>query len=314
MRTRRVIRVIVLIALVAFIALVALTIDWRAASSLILHASPTLIGAVIIAGIMSAALKGVRWALFLRDAGFPSLRQAIAATLLGAAMNAVVVANAGDVSRVVFIARRGSLPTHSVVAALALDKLCDVVTFALMVVAWSVSFPLPNVGESSGRARYIAVAILAIVVSATFARAAARGDSPWVRRIRSWIGSFANSLRTLATTRNLSAGLALSVLSWIAQIATFAFAAKATGIDVPLAASIAGLIAVSLIVPLRTTPGNVGVFQLFYALAVERFGVPRADAVAIAILIQALQIAPITLVGAVIAPFFIGRKADSRPI
>ena len=56
---------------------------------------------------------------------------------------------------------------------------------------------------------------------------------------------------------------------------------------------------------LRATPGNVGVFQLAYALAAGYFGVPNDTALAVALLIQTLQIVPTTGLGVALAPEFV---------
>ena len=57
---------------------------------------------------------------------------------------------------------------------------------------------------------------------------------------------------------------------------------------------------VSLIV--RATPGNVGFFQFAYALMTKPFGVPEESAIAISLLIQTIQIIPVTILGILLAP------------
>ena len=70
----------------------------------------------------------------------------------------------------------------------------------------------------------------------------------------------------------------------------------------------AALLAVNAGLLVRATPGNVGVFQLAYALAATQFGVPRDTAIGVALLIQTLQILPTTLLGVVLAPEFVFRR------
>jgi len=73
---------------------------------------------------------------------------------------------------------------------------------------------------------------------------------------------------------------------------------------------------VNLGLVLRATPGNVGFFQLAYALTVAQFGVARDPAIAISLLIQTLQVVPITIVGVALAPEFLfkkRRKSDDVP-
>ena len=59
---------------------------------------------------------------------------------------------------------------------------------------------------------------------------------------------------------------------------------------------------------IRATPGNVGFFQFVYAFMAEQFGVSQNDAIAVSLLIQTLQILPLTILGIVLAPEFIFRR------
>ena len=58
----------------------------------------------------------------------------------------------------------------------------------------------------------------------------------------------------------------------------------------------------------RATPGNVGVFQAAYALTATSFGMDRDQAIAVAFLIQAQQIIPVTLLGVALAPEFVFKR------
>ncbi|HJQ27673.1 MAG TPA: hypothetical protein VKA60_27565, partial [Blastocatellia bacterium] len=75
-----------------------------------------------------------------------------------------------------------------------------------------------------------------------------------------------------------------------------------------LAGSLACLLGINVGLIIRATPGNVGFFQFVYALMAEQFGVRPADAIAVSLLIQTLQILPLTLLGVALAPEFIFRR------
>jgi uncharacterized membrane protein YbhN (UPF0104 family) len=62
----------------------------------------------------------------------------------------------------------------------------------------------------------------------------------------------------------------------------------------------------------RATPGNVGLFQMMYAVTAGAFGVDKDTAIAIAFLIQTQQIIPVTLLGVAMAPEFLFSK--KRPL
>ena len=72
------------------------------------------------------------------------------------------------------------------------------------------------------------------------------------------------------------------------------------------------MLAVNLGLLIRATPGNVGFFQFVYALTAEQFGVPRNDAIAVSLLIQTLQIIPLTLMGVMLAPEFIFKSRAKK--
>src|SRR6185295_20157871 len=76
--------------------------------------------------------------------------------------------------------------------------------------------------------------------------------------------------------------------------------------------TIAALLAVNLGFALRATPGNVGVFQAAYAAAAVAFGLDKNTAIAVAFLIQAQQILPVTALGVALAPEFIFKQQKRR--
>lgn len=61
------------------------------------------------------------------------------------------------------------------------------------------------------------------------------------------------------------------------------------------------LLVVNLSFVVRLTPGNVGVFQLLYALAATSTGLDKDSAVAVAFLISLIQYIPITIIGLLLA-------------
>ena len=120
--------------------------------------------------------------------------------------------------------------------------------------------------------------------------------------------SFAGALRSVTTPGVFAGVMILSLVSWMMQVATYGMAARATGLRLPLAGDVATLLAANLGFLVRATPGNVGLFQLSYAVAAEPFGAPRDTAIAAALVLQTLQIVPVTLVGAALAPQFLLRR------
>ena len=78
--------------------------------------------------------------------------------------------------------------------------------------------------------------------------------------------------------------------------------------SIPHAGSLACLLGINVGLIVRATPGNVGFFQFVYALTAGEFGVAQNDAIAVSLLIQTIQILPLTLLGIALAPEFIFRR------
>ena len=60
-----------------------------------------------------------------------------------------------------------------------------------------------------------------------------------------------------------------------------------------------------------SAPGNVGVFQIIYAVTVSRFGIAEGPAVAAALLIQTIQVLPTLLIGTLMTHGLMTRDVSS---
>ena len=321
-KVARGLRWLVTAVIVAFLIVFARTIDWTAAWTSIRNASMPLLVAAVVINFLSMAVKGVRWWLFLKPAGSPSLPLALRATIAGAGLNNVLVANGGDAARVVFVSRATGIPSSTVLATLALERLFDPVGFVVLLVYGVLAFELPDALEKwrvPAELLLIGITVLLIwfLYSARKASPAQVADEsskplPIWGRVRRYLSGFASSTRTLSTGPRFLGALFFSMLSWAGQLVTFVLAAEAAHVPMPYAASLAALLAVNLGLLIRATPGNVGFFQFVYALTAEQFGVPRNDAIAVSLLIQTLQIIPLTLLGVALAPEFIFKSRAKK--
>lgn len=318
----RALRWVLTAAIVVFLVIFARTINWTEAWTSIRSASLPLLAAAVAVNMLTVVIKAIRWWVFLKPAGSPSLPLALRATIAGAGLNNVLVANGGDAARVVFVSRSTGIPSSTILATLALERLFDPVGFVILLVFGVLTFSLPPSLEKWHLPAEIALVLIAILLTwfVYASRHAKPQHVPERRakprgipgRVRAYLVKFAASTQYLTTGPRFVAALVLSMLSWVGQLVTFQLAANAAHVDIPLAGSLAALLAINLGLLIRATPGNVGFFQFVFALAVAPFGVERNDAIAVSLLIQTLQILPVTLVGVMLAPEFIFRRKQSR--
>ena len=310
--------------IVVFLVIFARTVDWSSAWTSIRAASLPLLLAAVFANFVSIAIKGIRWWLFLKPAGSPSLGLATRATLAGGGLNNILVANGGDAARVVFVSRATGIPSARVLASLALERLFDPVGFMILLVIGAIVYPLPQSLEKWSLPAQLALAsVLAALAWFVYSSRDAMEagsvtgsktseDVGFLRRARSYVAGFSSSTRSLTSGPRFAGALTISMIAWTLQIATFQLAAAAANVNIPPAASLAALLATNLGLLVRATPGNVGFFQFVFALTVVPFGVTRSDAIAVSLLIQSIQIIPLTIIGISLAPEFIFRPSPAR--
>ena len=278
----------------AFVVLIyaALHVDWQRAAAIIGKTSPLPLAAAVLLNALSVALRGVRWWIFLRQVGAASLGLAIRGALVGAGLNNVLLANAGDAARALLVARAANARRAAALATLALDRLFDPICFALLLVLATFTIRLP---AQLTHAREATVAGLIVVGVALIALRRRSRPNDAGNRWRDYVTA-------LSTPRRLAAAFAISLAVWTMQLATFALVARATGIALPLAGSVAAMLLADTGLLLRATPGNVGFFQFAYRVASRHYGVPDDAAIATALLLQIVQALPITLVGLAFIP------------
>jgi uncharacterized membrane protein YbhN (UPF0104 family) len=257
--------------------------DWRSAAQVLRGADPLLLAGAVVLNLLSLGLKGVRWWVFLRPLGRVPLALVLRATLAGASLNNLLIAQGGEGARVLLVARATGVSSAGVLAALALERTLDILSYLtlLVSVAWMVDLP-DHIARWRGAAAGV-LAVLALLL-------AMLGTGKWRGAAR------------MATPSRLVAGLLLSLAAWSLQVATYHLAARAAHLPLPLTGSIAALLAVGISFLVRATPGNVGIFQVIYALTARSFGIAEAPAIAAALLIQTLQVVPVVALGTMAAP------------
>lgn len=322
---RRLVRVALFAVAAWFLVRFARSVHWGETWRALRGASLPLLLAATALNFASLLVRGTRWALFLRGAGVRDVRLGVRGAVVGSGLNNVLPANGGEAARVLLVARRSGAATARVAATVALDRVVDLLVFLGVLALAPHVVPLPGMLRQWGRIAGIAfVAAMAIALpllvrarrrrrTGVAAPEALPEGAPWTARVKSQLAHFADALAQTVTGRRLAPALVLSLVSWALQLATYHVTARAAGLAATPVASGAAMLAVNMTFFVQLTPGNVGVFQLVYALVMAAFGLPRARAIAVALMVQALQIIPVTVAALALAPpWALRRRADRR--
>src|SRR5205807_7187375 len=138
---------------------------------------------------------------------------------------------------------------------------------------FAIPLPAQLVGAQpiAGAALVLALAFLVVLV-----RAPDTSHEPVAVTVgwRAMIRGFRRQVQSLSTARRFIMAMLVSAGVWALQIMVFAIVARAVGITLPLAGTVAAILLTNTGLVLRATPGNVGFFQFAYAVAAAHFGVP----------------------------------------
>ena len=313
----RILRLVLSALIIVALVLFARKVNWSTTWKGITDANLAILLLAAVVNLLSLAGKAVRWWIFLRPVGVPSLWLAMKATFAGAGLNNILVANGGEAARVVFVARASHVPSARVLATLALERMFELIGY-IVLLALSVSFlELPT---SLQRWRPIAWLLLAgvgalmvfLVKRPELAEPiAAPTVLGWRARVAVYLKHLMHTIGGISTGPRFFWALALSVGIWALQVWTYALTARSADFNLSLVGTVSAILAVNLGFAVRATPGNVGVFQAMYAATAAGFGMDSDKAIAVAFLIQTQQIIPVTLIGVALAPEFIFKRKTS---
>ncbi|MHB0949703.1 MAG: lysylphosphatidylglycerol synthase transmembrane domain-containing protein [Gemmatimonadaceae bacterium] len=315
---KRWLRYLFTVAVVAMLVLFARKVEWSDSWRTLRTADWTILLLAVIVNLLSAATKAVRWWIFLRPVGARSLGLAARASFAGMGLNNVLVANGGEAAKVVFVARGAHIPSATVLATVVVERMFEAIGYVVLLALSALVLQLP---PSLAKTRPFALAALVgtalllvyLIRHPGTAEAITPVRTRFMDRAKGYWTRFMGTLGGISTGPRFAGALAMSVLGWALQVATYHLTAMSAHMPISVAGTISALLAVNIGFALRATPGNVGVFQLMYAATAAFFGMDKNQAIAVAFLIQAQQIIPITLIGVALAPQFVfGKQRVTR--
>ena len=259
------------------------------------------LGLVMLAvGAMAVvyALQAERWR---RIAAQPPARRVLFGELVvsGVAVNNVLPGRLGDILRARWLGLDVSIPGGRALATVLVDRAFDL--FALVVF---LVVSLPFVTEERWLERIVVGGVVGLAVLALlllFARVYTRRRSRERRARRGLLRRVArDTVEGLAVPlgpRLVTVATLLSFAAWVAWGAAAWLVARSVGIELSLLETAFVAAVMNLGVAIPSSPGFVGTYQWLAVASLSLFDVPREEALAFAILMQAVWYVPTTVVG-----------------
>ena len=266
---------------------------WRVTVTTLFAADPWLLAVALVVNLSSLVAKGWAWHLILKPVAPHTWRAAQEANLVGSAVNDLSVAVAGEVARVHLIAREAGVPVGAAVSSVVWTRVAEALALAVFLVM------APGVLELEPWLRAAQVGV-GLALGVVLLLAWARGWAWLIGQLPAALGSRLAALASMGSGGRLFLPTLLGMWNWGTQWATYHLVLEATHLPVSLAASFTALIAANLSGLLRPTPANVGVVQAALVVGLLPFGVAPEQAVAAGLALQALQVLPVLLLGAMV--------------
>ena len=298
----RCVRLGVIALLIAGMLAYARRIPWTPALATMRHASAGLLVLALCFHFVALTGKAGIWWTFLKPLGGPRFRTVARGTLMGATLNSLFVGSSGEAGRVLLMSRLTGISSASVLATVVLERAVDLCGFLTLLAGAAVLFPTAR-ALTVGAAAAVGVAIALVTVLRAPSRRGARcvpnsvASSSYLRRGRSYIQWVFLSTRTIATRRRLAIALALTLVDWCSELASYSIVARAAHFPIGVSGSLLALLAVNVGFLVRVTPGNVGVFELVYAAVAHSLGLSTDVAIGVALMLHLVQDVPTALLG-----------------
>jgi uncharacterized protein (TIRG00374 family) len=275
---------------------------WSQIGSTLRGARLSLLAATVgLNGFLMLA-KSMRLRLLLNRRA--SLQICFLANLTSSAINNITPLRGGDLARLWMLERHAQV-TKSIAVIVALsERLFDILTLAALatVATWvapaqrwaAVASPLLLAGA------IVAFALARLAGAQRRSTPLTQGASAVASRFaRLWV-RLKPGISLLRSPGVTGASLGLSTVTWALEAGMVVLTARSLGLEIGFPLAIVLLLGINLALVLPSVPAGAGVFEAGATLVLLMAGFGKEDAVAFAVLYHAVQVIPVTLVGAAI--------------
>jgi uncharacterized protein (TIRG00374 family) len=269
------------------------------------------VGLALFSVAVNIWAKTARWQVLIGPRNGIGFGKLLIALITGQTLNLFLPGRVGELSRAYVIGGLGPGRIF-ILGTVAIEKVLDMVSYALVFLLLVLLLPLPGWINDSGFT-FTAVAglvLLGVVILAAnpgaFAQTLERLTVWLPERVRvQVVGRFHDGLESLKVMRQRSDLLKvalLSVLAWASAIWTNQLALQALHLELPWTAAGVLLVVLQAGITVPSIPGRVGLFQYLCILSLALFGVGETAGLSYGILLQAIVFLPPTILSLAFLP------------
>ncbi len=277
------------------------------------NAEPMLVALGVCAMGGMYLFQTLRWRVIAHTPSVPA-RRFFEMVVSAVACNNVLPARLGDVFRARWLAREANVSGGRALASVVLDRGSDLAVLVVLLLSTTLSVStapwLDRIAVVGLAALVVLVAVVLFSRSYTVRNDRARHASR--SRLRRVIRDTVEGLALPLRPREITIAAALSVMAWCTWALGAWLVARSVGVELSVVEALFVTAAINLGVAVPSSPGFVGTYQWLGIATLGLFGVVREEALAFAILLQAVWYLPTTLAGGLFLVLRLARRGAPR--
>jgi glycosyltransferase 2 family protein len=276
------------------------------------------IGPLVLALVAFGVVYGAQAERWRRIAATPNVGLVGFAEMVisSVACNNVLPGRIGDLLRARWLSTRSGMVSGRALATVVLDRSCDLVVLLVLLLAtlfevtgaaWSRSIAVGSV--------VLVLGLAAVLVAARlYIRRRDRGRLASRNVVRRILRDVVEGLAEPMGRRRLAGALLLSAVAWFAYAGAAICAGRSVGFHLSLVDALFVTAVLNLGAAIPSSPGFVGTYQWLAKVSLGAAGVGHNQALAFAILLQAVWYVPTTLLGGVSLAARGARTVTAAPV
>jgi len=232
---------------------------------------------------------------------------------IGNALNTVLPLRAGDLIRPMFVSLKRRIPLATVLSTVVVERLMDAfgVVAALGLILLLIDSNGSAAAEAMGKVREwgpeavitsVVLLIAVLLLASRRARFVAKASlswfgRPWRMRLYRVYLQLVEGLQPARVPSRFLGGLLWTAAVWVFTTLFILAVMWSMDITLPIAGALFAAVALTVAISLPQAPGFLGIFQVAMTEALVLWGVTRGESQAVALVLWAVYVLPITIVG-----------------
>ena len=282
-------------------------VDWQAFDQALKSADYGLVAASAAVALFAVYALGWRWRILLAPRARPRMSVLFRWNVLAQFANLVLPARANEIVRAWLTSSEGGTEVGFALGTIAAERVFDFGVFAAALIAGPWVFGLgKGLAPPAALCAMAALAVSALAVLVFWPAAVLRTAEVASRilpaglraKVNAFVGHAADAFAPLRKPWTAARVLAHTIVLLLIPLLAMGLAFRAFGLDLPLGAALFVFFVrmVGNIPP--AAPGRIGLYEVTIIYALAAYGVPRSQALGLALVLHVVTYGPKILLGA----------------